>query len=112
GFSAFVPAVALGFMEQSILLVALPTIQRDLGATDVQLQWCVNAYLLAIAVFVLISGKIGDWIGHRRVLWWGVAGFALSSLACAVSQSVFLLIFARGFQGLSAALMFPSQTAL
>ncbi len=112
GFSAFIPAVALGFMEQSILLVALPTMQRDLGATDVQLQWCVNAYLLAIAVFVLISGKIGDRIGHRQALWWGIAGFALASLVCAVSQNVFLLIAARGFQGVSAALMFPAQTAL
>lgn len=112
GFSAFVPAVALSFMEQSILLVALPTMQRDLGATDLQLQWCINAYLLAIAVFVLISGKIGDRIGHRRALWWGVAGFALSSLVCAVSQSTILIIVARGFQGLSAALMFPAQTAL
>lgn len=112
GFSAFVPAVALAFMEQSILLVALPTMQKDLGATDLQLQWCVNAYLLAITVFVLVSGKIGDRIGHRRALWWGVAGFALSSLVCGVSQSALLLIVARGFQGLSAALMFPSQTSL
>ncbi len=112
GFSAFVPAVALGFMEQSILLVALPTMQGDLNATDLELQWCVNAYLLAIAVFVLISGKLGDRIGHRRALWWGVAGFALSSLVCGASRSAALFIAARGFQGLSAALMFPSQTAM
>ena len=112
GFSAFVPGVALGFMEQTILLVALPAMQRDLSATDVQLQWCVNSYLLGIAVFVLISGKISDRIGHRSALWWGMAGFALSSLVCAASQSAFVFIVARGLQGLSAALMFPSQTTL
>lgn len=112
GFSAFVPAVALGFMEQSILLVALPTMQGDLNATNLELQWCVNAYLLAIAIFVLISGKIGDRIGHRSALWWGIVGFALSSLVCGASQNPALFIVARAFQGLSAALMFPSQTAM
>jgi len=112
GFSAFIPAAAMGFMEQSILLVALPTMQRDLGASEVQLQWCVNAYLLTISVFVLLSGKLGDRIGHRRALFWGVASFALFSLVCALVPNVHLLILARSLQGISAALMFPAQTAL
>jgi EmrB/QacA subfamily drug resistance transporter len=99
-------------MDQTILPVALPTIQMELGSTSTQLQWCINAYLLAIAVFVLVSGKISDQIGHRNALCLGVGGFAFFSAICGMSPNTWVLIFARGFQGLSAAFMFPAQTAM
>lgn len=112
GLAALVPVVALAFMDQTILPVALPTIQQEFNASDIELQWCVNAYLLAIAVFVLVSGKISDQIGHRKMLCLGIAGFALSSALCGASMNAITLIIARGLQGLSGAFMFPAQSAL
>jgi EmrB/QacA subfamily drug resistance transporter len=111
-FIAFIPTVALTFMDQTILPVALPTIQQEFGATSTELQWCVNAYLLAIAVFVLVSGKLSDRIGHRNALCLGMAGFAFFSALCSLSPNILVLIGARGLQGLSAAFMFPAQSAI
>lgn len=111
-FCALVPIAALIFLDQSVLPVALPTLQEEFNATSTALQWCVNAYLLAIAIFVLVSGKIGDRIGHRNALFWGLSGFAVSSIFCGLSPNVETLILARGFQGIGAALMFPAQTAI
>lgn len=110
--AALVPPVALVFMDQTILPVALPTIHRELGAGNIALQWCVNAYILAISVFVLLCGKISDRMGHRRTLCSGMVLFAFSSVLCGLSPSVEWLICGRAFQGIGAALMFPSQTVL
>ena len=110
--ASFVPAVALMFMDQTILPVALPAIQKELGATDTQLQWCVNAYILAIAMFLLVSGKLGDSLGLRKVFSFGMVGFVLSSALCGMSQTATWLIWMRGLQGVSAALMMPPQNAI
>ena len=110
--ASFVPAVALMFMDQTILPVALPAIQSELGATDTELQWCVNAYILAIAMFLLVSGKLGDRIGLRKTFSFGMAGFVLSSMLCGMSQSIAWLIWMRALQGVSAALMMPPQQAI
>jgi EmrB/QacA subfamily drug resistance transporter len=112
GFAALVPVVAMSFMDQTILPVALPTIQIELGATSTELQWCVNAYMLAIAVFVLVSVKLSDQIGHKNALLYGITGFAFFSALCGLSVNIWMLILARGCQGLSAAFMFPAQTAM
>ncbi len=109
---ALIPAVAIVFMDQTILPVALPTIQRELGAGDIALQWCVNAYLLATAVFCLVAGKVSDQIGHRKAYVWGIIIFAITSALCGISPSVEFLIGARLLQGVGAALIYPSQTAL
>lgn len=110
--ASFVPAVALMFMDQTILPVALPAIQRELGATDTQLQWCVNAYILAIAMFLLVSGKLGDSVGLRKTFCFGIVGFVVSSALCGISQTANWLIWMRALQGLSAALMMPPQNAI
>lgn len=110
--AALIPGIAMVFMDQSILPVALPTIQKELGAGNVALQWCVNAYLLTTAVFCLVAGKMSDRIGHRRAFIWGILLFALSSALCGVSPNVPFLIGARLFQGVGAALIYPSQSAL
>jgi EmrB/QacA subfamily drug resistance transporter len=111
-FSALIPVAALSFMDQTILPVALPAIQEEMGASGTALQWSVNAYLLAISVFVLVSGKLSDRIGHKNALISGISGFVLFSTLCSLSQNIWMLIIARGFQGMSAAFMFPSQTAM
>jgi len=112
GLSALVPALAMIFMDQTILPVALPTIRADLGASEAALQWTVNAYLLVIAVLVLAGGKIGDWIGYRRTFVLSMFIFALASLFCGMSANIHWLIAARALQGIGAALMFPASTAL
>ncbi len=111
-FSALVPVAALSFMDQMILPVALPSIQKEMQASSTSLQWCVNAYLLAITIFVLASGKLSDRIGHKNALIWGISGFVVSSTLCGLSLNIEMLILARALQGVSAALMFPAQTAM
>jgi len=111
-FAALMTAPSLIFLDQTILPVALPAIQQDFGATSTQLQWCVNAYLLAIAIFVLVGGKLGDRLGHRNALSCGIVGFALCSAICGLSTNIEMLIIARALQGMSSSLIFPAQGAL
>lgn len=111
-FSALIPATALVFLDQTILPVALPSIRQEMHADTTALQWCVNSYLLTIAIFVLISGKLSDRIGHKKAFLGGMAGFVLFSVLCSLSTSVWMLIIARALQGVSAALMFPAQTTM
>jgi len=112
GLLALMPAVAMIFIDQSVLPVALPTIQKELGGTHTELWWCINAYLLLSAVLLLLGGKIGEWIGYRRVFSWGILIFALSSLLCGLSQTIDLLIGARALQGVGAALLIPASSSL
>ncbi len=109
---ALMPSTAMVFVDQTVLPVALPTIQKHLNATNVQLQWFVNAYLLLTAVLVLAGGKIGDWIGHRKTYALGMFIFAVASAVCGLSLTPEMLIGARGLQGLGAALMIPATTTL
>ncbi|MFZ4773104.1 MAG: MFS transporter [Chlamydiia bacterium] len=111
-FLALISPNALVFLDQSILNVALPNIQQELGVSSTALQWTVNSYLLMIAVFVLLSGKIGDRVGLKKMMLLGLTGFIVSSAACGFAQNIWTLIIARGFQGLSAAIMTPAQTGL
>src|SRR5579863_1426878 len=97
-FAALITAPALVFLDQTILPVALPIIQQEFSGTSTQLQWCVNAYLLAVAIFVLVSGKLSDRIGHRKALSLGIAGFAICSALCGLSPNIQCLIGARALQ--------------
>src|SRR5260221_5776395 len=112
GLFALVPSLGMIFLDQSVLPVALPTIQRELGAGSIALEWTVNAYILATAVFVLAAGKVGDWIGHKKAFIFGVLLFAFASLLCGMSLNVMFLIASRILQGIGAALIFPSSTVL
>jgi EmrB/QacA subfamily drug resistance transporter len=91
-------------LDATIVNVALPTIQQDLGFSQSNLAWVVNAYLIAFGGLLLLSGRIGDLIGHRRIFMWGLGAFTTASLVCAVSQSQGMLIGARFFQGAAGAL--------
>ena len=110
--SAFIPFIGMVVLSQSSLPVALPTIQREFHANQVSLEWTVNSYLLFIIIFSLIGGKLSDRIGARPVLIYGMILFAMSSILCGVSSDIETLIFMRCLQGFSAALIFPSGTAL
>lgn len=99
-------------IDVTIVNVALPDMVGDLGASFTSLQWVIDAYALTLAALVLGTGSIADLVGHRRVFIWGLALFALSSLACGLAPNVEVLIAARTVQGLGAAAMFATTFAL
>jgi EmrB/QacA subfamily drug resistance transporter len=90
-------------LDATVVNVALPSIQTDLGFSQTGLAWVVNAYLIAFGGLLLLGGRIGDLIGHRRIFLVGLAIFTSASLLCAVSQSQGLLIGARFVQGIGGA---------
>src|SRR5438552_5699089 len=91
-------------LDATIVNVALPSIQKDLGFSQNGLAWVVNAYLIAFGGLLLLSGRIGDLIGQRRVFLVGLGVFTGASLLCALSPSQGLLIGARFVQGVGGAL--------
>src|SRR6059058_3415518 len=86
-------------LDGTIVNVALPSIQEDLGFSQNNLAWVVNAYLIAFGGLLLLAGRIGDLIGQRRVFLAGLAVFTTASLLCATAQSQEVLIGARFVQG-------------
>lgn len=103
---------SLTFIDGSALGVALPAIQRDLGAGPAAVQWVSNAYLLTLGALVLIGGAAGDRFGRRKVFLFGVALFALASVACGLAPTVELLSGGRAVQGIGAALLTPGALAV
>jgi EmrB/QacA subfamily drug resistance transporter len=99
-------------LDNTIVNVALPSIQRDLGSTVSQLEWVVNGYALTFAVLLLTGGKLADMLGRKRIFIVGLAVFTLSSLACGLAGSEQMLIGARVVQGAGAALMNPATLSI
>ena len=91
-------------LDATIVNVALPSIQDDLGFTASGLAWVVNAYLIAFGGLLLLAGRLGDLIGQRRVFLTGLVVFTAASLLCAVAQTQEMLIAARFVQGIGGAL--------
>jgi MFS family permease len=91
-------------LDNTVVNVALPSIQRDLGARLSQLEWIVSGYALSFAALLLTGGRLADLLGRRLVFTIGLAVFAGSSLACALAPSAEFLIGARVVQGAGAAL--------
>jgi len=91
-------------LDQTIVNVALPSIQDDLGFSQSSLAWVVNAYLIAFGGLLLLAGRLGDLIGRRRVFLVGLAIFTIASLLCGIAQSQEVLIGARFIQGAGGAL--------
>jgi EmrB/QacA subfamily drug resistance transporter len=109
-------AVALGLfmimLDNTVVNVALPTIQRDLDAGLSELEWIVSGYALTFAALLLTGGKLADLLGRRLVFVTGLAIFSGSSLACALAPSAGFLIGARVVQGAGAALMNPATLSI
>src|SRR5215204_2704193 len=91
-------------LDATIVDVALPSIQEDLGFSQSNLAWVVNAYLIAFGGLLLLAGRLGDLLGQRRIFLIGLAIFTVASVLCAVSQSQAMLIGARFVQGVGGAL--------
>jgi EmrB/QacA subfamily drug resistance transporter len=99
-------------IDGTIVNVALPSIERDLGGGLPAQQWVSNGYLLTLASLILIGGSLGDIYGERRIFAIGVAGFGLFSIVCAVAPTIGVLIAARALQGAAGALLTPSSLAI
>jgi EmrB/QacA subfamily drug resistance transporter len=102
----------IALLDSTVVNVALPTIQRDLGGGLAAQQWVSNAYLLTLGSLILIGGSLGDLFGERRIFTLGVAGFGLASLLCALAPTIGALIAARALQGVAGALLTPSALAV
>src|ERR1039458_7044485 len=99
-------------VDVTIVQVALPTIQRHLGASFTDLQWVIDAYALSLAALILTWGSISDRFGRKRVFLAGLAVFTVSSLLCGLAQSITMLIWSRALQGVGGAAMFATGLAL
>ncbi|MDX6335849.1 MAG: hypothetical protein QOG05_3189 [Streptosporangiaceae bacterium] len=97
-------ATMMTVLDETVVNVAIPSIQRDLGFTPDQLSWVVNAYLVTFGSLLLLAGRIGDLIGRRTVLLAGLTLFTAASLACGLAPTASVLVAARFGQGAGAAL--------
>ncbi|MFJ3716373.1 MFS transporter [Streptomyces sp. NPDC090057] len=108
--------VAVGVMmvalDGTIVAIANPAIQKDLGASFADVQWITNGYFLALAVCLITAGKLGDRFGHRQTFLIGVTGFAAASGAIGLSHSIAAVVTFRVFQGLFGALLMPAALGL
>jgi EmrB/QacA subfamily drug resistance transporter len=105
-------SMLLSSLGTSIANVALPTLAKAFAAPFQTVQWVVLAYLLAVTIMSVGAGRLGDVMGHRRVLMTGLALFAAASILCAVAPTLPLLIAARALQGLAAAVLMALSVAL
>jgi len=102
----------VALLDSTVVNVALPAIEQDLGGGLAGQQWVVNAYLLVLGSLILVGGRLGDVFGERKVFSLGVAGFGLSSLLCALAPTIEVLVGARALQGAFGALLTPSALAV
>jgi EmrB/QacA subfamily drug resistance transporter len=113
---AMIFAVAMIFIDQTIVALAIPQLQRDLHLSPTGAQWIVNSYLLALSALFALGGRVADVVGHRRVVLGGVALFALFSALCGATPTgsageAWMVVF-RALQGASAAFLFPAALAI
>lgn len=105
-------AAFMDLVDVTIVNIAIPAIQEDIGATVSQIQWIVAGYALAFAVGLITGGRLGDIYGRKRLFLAGIAGFTIASALCGIAQSPELLVTARILQGAMAALMVPQVLAI
>jgi EmrB/QacA subfamily drug resistance transporter len=109
-------AVSMTFIDQTIVALAVPELQRDLGLSATGTQWIVNAYLLALSALFAFGGRLADIAGHRRMVVVGVFTFAVASALCGATPTsgvaeTWMIVF-RAVQGAGAAIMFPAALAI
>ena len=114
--AAMIFAVAMTFIDQTIVSIAAPEIQKELGLTSTGVQWAINAYLLSLAALFALGGRLADTLGHRRMVVIGVIVFAGASALCGATPNgagaeAWIVTF-RAIQGAGGALMFPAALAI
>jgi EmrB/QacA subfamily drug resistance transporter len=110
--AATVLGSGMAAVDATVVGIALPRIGADFHTGVASLQWVVTAYTLTLAAFLLVGGSLGDHFGRRRVFMIGVTWFGLASAACAAAPSSVVLVVARAFQGVGAALLTPGSLAI
>jgi EmrB/QacA subfamily drug resistance transporter len=114
--AAMIFAVSMTFIDQTIVSIAAPKIQHELGLTSTGVEWVINAYLLTLAAFFAFGGRLADIVGHRRMTVIGVIVFAGASAMCGLTPTgrfaeAWIVTF-RAVQGAGGALMFPAALAI
>jgi EmrB/QacA subfamily drug resistance transporter len=114
--AAMILAVAMTFIDQTIVSIAIPKIQRELHLSSVGVQWVVNGYLLALAAFFAFGGRLADTVGHAKMVVIGILVFAGASIMCGLTPAngaaeAWIVTF-RVIQGLGAAIMYPAALAI
>jgi len=114
--AAMIFAVSMTFIDQTIVAIAIPTIQKDLSLSATGVQWIVNGYLLSLSALFAFGGRLADIAGHRRMVVTGVIVFATASALCGATPTgsldeTWLIVF-RVIQGAGAAIMFPAALAI
>ncbi len=114
--TAMIFAVSMTFIDQTIVSIAVPQIQRELGLTSTGVQWAVNAYLLSLAALFAFGGRLADTVGHRKMVTLGVVVFAAASAMCGLTPKGSLaeawIVTFRVVQGAGGAIMFPAALAI
>src|SRR2546423_8061746 len=109
---ATIVASAMTFIDTTVVNVALPALQRELGATITDVQWVVEAYALFLGALILVGGSLGDQFGRKRIFLIGVLWFTTASIWCGVASSPRSLIIGRALQGIGAAFLVPGSLAI
>ena len=99
-------------LDATVVNVALPSIQKDLGLSEANLQWIINAYTLVFGGFLLLGGRAGDLLGRKRLFLFGLVVFTVASLLNGLAQTSGMLIGCRALQGLGAAFISPAALAI
>ncbi|HEX8226297.1 MAG TPA: MFS transporter [Candidatus Saccharimonadales bacterium] len=102
----------VAFLDGSVVNVALPAISEELGGGLATQQWVVDAYLITLGALILTAGSLADIFGRKRMLAYGLVGFGVTSVLCAVAPNATFLVVARALQGVAGALLVPSSLAL
>src|SRR6188472_2456595 len=110
--AAMIFAVSMTFIDQTIVAIAIPTIQDDLSLSATGVQWIINGYLLSLSALFAFGGRLADIAGHRRMVVLGVIVFAVSGATPTGSADETWLIVFRVIQGAGAAIMFPAALAI
>ena len=114
--AAMIFAVAMTFIDQTIVSIAAPEVQKQLGLTSTGVQWAINAYLLSLAALFAFGGRLADTVGHRRMVTLGVVVFATASAMCGLTPKGSLaeawIVTFRVIQGAGGAIMFPAALAI
>jgi len=109
---AAILASSMGFIDGSVVSIAIPAIRADLGATLADAQWISNGYLLFLSSLILLGGAAGDRFGLRNTFGLGILVFVAASVICALAPTPMVLIVARAVQGIGAAFMVPGSLAI
>lgn len=104
--------LAIVYLDQTGVALTLEKLQRSLGLSTLSIQWVMNAYLLSLAVFMLLGGRLADVFGHRKIFLIGMSIFLIASIFCATATNGWWLIISRAFQGLGGSLLIPTSIVL